>query len=100
MPTSRGSGTATVAPPAKTPRRTVRREMTVLRRPISFLLFARLDESEGVARDEIDERLVDVVAAARESNCETVQRGPVDPVRAAPERVRVHLADEARPEDG
>src|SRR5216684_3193259 len=99
MPRSRGSGTATEAPPAKTPRRTVRRGITVLRRPISFLLFARLDESEGITGDEVDQHLVDPVAAARELGGETVERGPIDLVRLPSERVRVHLADEAWPED-
>src|SRR5258706_16345767 len=99
MPTSRGSGTATDAPPAKRPRRTVRRGITVLRRPISFLLLARLEESEGIAGDQVDQHRVDLVAAARESGGETVERGPIDLVRTASERVRVHLADQARPED-
>src|SRR6266404_4506954 len=99
MPRSLGSGTATVAPPAKMPRRTARRGITVLRRPIAFLLLARLDEPEGIARDEVDEHLVELVAAARESNGESVERGPVDLVRSPSERVRVHLADEAGPED-
>src|SRR5258708_1584143 len=98
MPRSRGSGTATEAPPAKTPRRTVRRGITVLRRPISFLLFSRLDESERVTRDEVDEHRVDPVAAARESDGETVERGRIDLVRLPSESVRVDLAEEARPE--
>src|SRR5437762_3587459 len=100
MPCRSGSATATMAPPATTPLKNMRRGRTP-RRAMSFLLGSvRFDEPKRVGGDEVQEKLVHAVAAPLEAARERVERRPVDGDRLAPERVHVDLAHEARARDG
>src|SRR5580698_10492317 len=98
MPKSRGSGTATETPPAKTPLKNIRRGSTerLMRDMDRLLQLAGLDEAIRVAADEVDEQLVRAVAVGDELRGEGIERGGI-PIRGCPAlRVRIILGDEAR----